>query len=132
MCLLFGNVAILEWVIAFGYTFFLLTFFYDLRMAKGVHRGDLSRRRLINMQEAGVPVAAAVAGHEASVRASSESGPHHNIYPDGYSGGHSHDFHGGTYPNSVRTNGTAVSYAQQPPFASNGRGANTYAVNGYA
>ncbi|EMD31336.1 hypothetical protein CERSUDRAFT_89211 [Gelatoporia subvermispora B] len=45
--------AILEWVIAFGYTFFLLTFVYDLRMAKGVHKGELSRQRLLAMRQSG-------------------------------------------------------------------------------
>ncbi|KAH9949962.1 Frag1/DRAM/Sfk1 family-domain-containing protein [Amylocystis lapponica] len=45
--------AILEWVIAFGYTFYLLTFFYDLRMARGVHKGELSEQRLLSMQQNG-------------------------------------------------------------------------------
>ena len=31
--------AIIEWVIAFGYTFYLLTFYYDLRLSRGVHKG---------------------------------------------------------------------------------------------
>ncbi|KZT21674.1 hypothetical protein NEOLEDRAFT_1040832, partial [Neolentinus lepideus HHB14362 ss-1] len=39
--------AILEWTIAFGYTFFLLTFVYDLHMSKGMHKGELSRDRLM-------------------------------------------------------------------------------------
>jgi len=56
--------AVLEWTIAFGYTFYLLTFFYDLRMAKGVHRGDLSKGRLRDMQERGVPISAMTQGHE--------------------------------------------------------------------
>jgi len=43
--------AVLEWVIAFGYTFYLLTFFYDLRMARGVRKGELSRQRLLDMQQ---------------------------------------------------------------------------------
>jgi hypothetical protein len=34
---------VLEWVIAFGFTFYLLTFFYDLHMAKGVEKGLLSK-----------------------------------------------------------------------------------------
>jgi len=45
--------AILEWVIAFGYTFYLLTFCYDLHMAKGVHKGELSRQRLLAMRQSG-------------------------------------------------------------------------------
>jgi len=31
--------AVLEWAISFGYVFFLLTFYYDLRQAKGAYRG---------------------------------------------------------------------------------------------
>ncbi|KAL9714297.1 hypothetical protein Ac2012v2_002610 [Leucoagaricus gongylophorus] len=38
--------AVLEWVIAFGFTFYLLTFFYDLRLSKGVADGELKRERL--------------------------------------------------------------------------------------
>ncbi|KAH9945367.1 Frag1/DRAM/Sfk1 [Epithele typhae] len=45
--------AVLEWTIAFGFTFFLLTFFWDLRMAKGVHQGELSRQRLLRMRQTG-------------------------------------------------------------------------------
>jgi amino acid transporter len=43
--------AVLEWVIAFGYTLYLLTFVYDLRLAKGRHRGELSRDRLLAAQQ---------------------------------------------------------------------------------
>lgn len=61
-------------------------------MSKGVHRGDLAKARLIDMQQHGVPVTAALPGHEGDydpfARDSIESGPHGNIYPDGYS--HSH------------------------------------------
>ncbi|CAL1716476.1 unnamed protein product [Somion occarium] len=39
--------AVLEWTIAFGFTFYILTFAYDLRMAKGVHRGELTRERFL-------------------------------------------------------------------------------------
>jgi hypothetical protein len=38
---------VLEWTIAFGFTLYLLTFVYDLRLAKGRHRGELSRDRLL-------------------------------------------------------------------------------------
>ncbi|KAF9061404.1 Frag1/DRAM/Sfk1 [Rhodocollybia butyracea] len=38
--------AVLEWTIAFGYTFYLLTFYYDLRQSKGVHKGELNADRL--------------------------------------------------------------------------------------
>jgi hypothetical protein len=34
---------VLEWVISFGFTFYLLTFFYDLRLSKGVEKGALSK-----------------------------------------------------------------------------------------
>ncbi|KAF4596372.1 hypothetical protein EYR40_007940 [Pleurotus pulmonarius] len=44
---------VLEWTIAFGFTFYLLTFFYDLRMSKGVGKGELT---------------AAYSGHELSSR----------------------------------------------------------------
>ncbi|CCM04243.1 uncharacterized protein FIBRA_06410 [Fibroporia radiculosa] len=45
--------AVFEWVIAFGYTFFLLTFFYDLRMSRGVQKGELSEQRLLAMRQSG-------------------------------------------------------------------------------
>jgi hypothetical protein len=44
---------ILEWVIAFGFVFYLLTFYFDLRMSKGMHKGDLSKERLTAMQHNG-------------------------------------------------------------------------------
>ncbi|KII89796.1 hypothetical protein PLICRDRAFT_174631 [Plicaturopsis crispa FD-325 SS-3] len=37
--------ACLEWAIALGFTFYLCTFAYDLRLAKGVPRGELRRER---------------------------------------------------------------------------------------
>ncbi|KAF9468163.1 Frag1/DRAM/Sfk1 [Collybia nuda] len=39
--------AILEWIIAFGFTLYLLTFFYDLKQAKSMHKGQLSRETMI-------------------------------------------------------------------------------------
>lgn len=54
----------LEWTIAFGYTFYLLTFFYDLRMAKGVHRGQLAPEQIREAQMQGMPVSTMAAGHE--------------------------------------------------------------------
>ncbi|KAF9475103.1 hypothetical protein BDN70DRAFT_865353 [Pholiota conissans] len=36
--------AVFEWVIAFGFTFYLLTFWYDLRMSKNVPKGELKSR----------------------------------------------------------------------------------------
>jgi len=44
---------ILEWVIGFGFVFYLLTFYFDLRMSKGVQKGDLSKERLTAMQRDG-------------------------------------------------------------------------------
>ncbi|KAJ3505479.1 hypothetical protein NLJ89_g7392 [Agrocybe chaxingu] len=38
--------AILEWTIAFGFTFYLLTFYYDLRLSKNVEKGTLTSQRL--------------------------------------------------------------------------------------
>jgi len=38
--------AILEWTIALGFTFYLLTFTYDLRMSKGVRKGELSKEKM--------------------------------------------------------------------------------------
>ena len=32
-----------EWIIAIGYTFYLLTFWYDLRPSKGVNKGDTEK-----------------------------------------------------------------------------------------
>lgn len=56
---LFNNVdvgGILEWCIAFGFTLYLLTFHFDLRQSKGVHKGELrpeniSRRRAWSMRQ---------------------------------------------------------------------------------
>ncbi|KAI0090152.1 Frag1/DRAM/Sfk1 family-domain-containing protein [Irpex rosettiformis] len=56
--------AILEWIIAFGYTFYLLTFFLDLRMAKGVHRGQFKRSEIKQAKMQGVPVSVMAARHE--------------------------------------------------------------------
>ncbi|THH21269.1 hypothetical protein EW146_g235 [Bondarzewia mesenterica] len=38
--------AILEWIIAFGFTFYLLSFAYDLRLSKNRHNGEFSKERL--------------------------------------------------------------------------------------
>ena len=32
--------AILEWTISFGYTFYLLTFWWDMRQSKGIESGE--------------------------------------------------------------------------------------------
>jgi len=53
--------AILEWTIAFGYTLFLLTFFYDLRQAKGAHKGQYgTERSRINGYGPGYPMRSTV------------------------------------------------------------------------
>ncbi|KAH9829303.1 uncharacterized protein C8Q71DRAFT_863375 [Rhodofomes roseus] len=39
--------AVIEWVIAFGYTFYLLMFYYDLRMSHGMHKSAYSDRELL-------------------------------------------------------------------------------------
>ncbi|KIM84311.1 hypothetical protein PILCRDRAFT_818651 [Piloderma croceum F 1598] len=44
---------ILEWIIGFGFVFYLLTFYFDLRMSKGMHKGDLSKERLTALQDDG-------------------------------------------------------------------------------
>ncbi|EIW84028.1 hypothetical protein CONPUDRAFT_119590 [Coniophora puteana RWD-64-598 SS2] len=44
---------VIEWIIAFGYTFYLLTFYYDLRMAKGVEKGQL--KKSMDVEEAVSP-----------------------------------------------------------------------------
>ncbi|KAK0440393.1 Frag1/DRAM/Sfk1 [Desarmillaria tabescens] len=38
--------AILEWIVAFGFTLYLLTFVFDLRQSKGVQRRQLSAENL--------------------------------------------------------------------------------------
>ncbi|KAJ7039622.1 Frag1/DRAM/Sfk1 [Mycena alexandri] len=42
--------AVLEWTISLGFTFYLLTFYYDLRQAKGVHKGELNAQTLQNQR----------------------------------------------------------------------------------
>ncbi|KAH7928054.1 hypothetical protein BV22DRAFT_226996 [Leucogyrophana mollusca] len=67
--------AILEWVISFGYTLYLLTFYYDLRMAKGVHKGQLNKEALI---ENGV-VAASYDGIAPASTTGAGAGTTHNV-----------------------------------------------------
>ena len=119
----FNRLAVLEWTIAFGYTFYLLTFAYDLRMAKGVHRGQFSRSRLLDMKHRGIPISAAAAGHEGD-HASARSGPYANVYPDGYSGGH--------YAHSTTTNGTVGTANGYPVSVRNGNDRGAYNTRGYA
>lgn len=120
-------------------------------MAKGVHKGDLARERLVDMQERGVPVGAVLAGREgdtlghnpntfdndAEARPSNESAPQWNVYPDGYTGGHAR---GGSVNTSNGTAGTGEgTMMRSSPLAYAGneremgeRGTGGYAVNGYA
>ncbi|KAJ6570142.1 Frag1/DRAM/Sfk1 [Mycena vulgaris] len=42
--------AVLEWTISLGFTFYLLTFYYDLRQAKGVHKGELNPQAMRNQR----------------------------------------------------------------------------------
>ncbi|KAJ7650720.1 Frag1/DRAM/Sfk1 [Roridomyces roridus] len=42
--------AVLEWTISLGFTFYLLTFYYDLRQAKGVRKGELNPRAMRNQR----------------------------------------------------------------------------------
>jgi len=41
---------VFEWTIAIGYTFYLLTFWYDLRLSKGVNKGDLTLERVRTLE----------------------------------------------------------------------------------
>lgn len=57
--------AVIEWVIAFGYTFYLLTFYYDLRMSRGMRKGAYLDQELLgrqNGQSAGVGTMRQVGG----------------------------------------------------------------------
>lgn len=40
---------VVEWLIAFGFTLYLLTFVYDLRMARVVSGGDVSKERMVEI-----------------------------------------------------------------------------------
>ncbi|KAF8149832.1 Frag1/DRAM/Sfk1 [Crassisporium funariophilum] len=40
--------AVIEWVIAFGFTFYLLTFYYDLRQSKNIQKGELTSLTMQN------------------------------------------------------------------------------------
>ncbi|KAJ6630968.1 Frag1/DRAM/Sfk1 family-domain-containing protein [Mycena sp. CBHHK59/15] len=44
--------AILEWTISLGFTFYLLTFYYDLRQAKGVQKGELTPETMRHQRRA--------------------------------------------------------------------------------
>ncbi|KIL67468.1 hypothetical protein M378DRAFT_185555 [Amanita muscaria Koide BX008] len=40
--------AVIEWVIGFGFTFYIITLFFDLRVSKGKQRGELSKPRFLS------------------------------------------------------------------------------------
>ena len=42
--------AVFEWIIAIGYSFYLLTFWHDLRLSKGVNEGDLTPEKVSALQ----------------------------------------------------------------------------------
>jgi hypothetical protein len=46
----FNAGAILEWTISLGFTFYLLTFYFDLRQAKGVQKGQLNAQTMQNQR----------------------------------------------------------------------------------
>jgi len=46
----FNAGAILEWTISLGFTFYLLTFYFDLRQAKGVQKGELNPQTMQNQR----------------------------------------------------------------------------------
>lgn len=48
---IFCVTGIFEWIIAFGYTFYLLSFAYDLRLSKGAHAGQFSHEQLMLERE---------------------------------------------------------------------------------
>lgn len=48
-----SRIGVLEWVIAFGFILYLLTFYFDLRMSKGMQKGDLNKEKLVAMQNNG-------------------------------------------------------------------------------
>jgi hypothetical protein len=42
--------AVLEWTISLGFTFYLFTFYFDLRQAKGVQKGELNPQAMANQR----------------------------------------------------------------------------------
>ncbi|KAI0661619.1 Frag1/DRAM/Sfk1 family-domain-containing protein [Cubamyces menziesii] len=91
--------AVLEWTIAFGFTFYILTFFFDLRMAKGVHKGELSRQRLLAMRERGQGLTA-----DLEVNAAGDRG-HENGLANTLANGHANGAVTNGYPTDTAANG---------------------------
>ena len=125
---LFVSTAVVEWTIAFGYTFYLLTFFWDLRMSKGVHRGELSPQRLLAMKQNGQNVTAIREANEAG-GGNLPSGMNQPVH------GHPHGtaVQAGPANMAQASNGHAT-YGQgyhTPAYPANGRAANM-ASAGYA
>ena len=71
--------AVIEWVIAFGYTFYLLTFFYDLRMSRGMRKGASFDQGLLGR---GSVESAGTAGTMRQVGGPASGG--NRVYADGY------------------------------------------------
>ncbi|KAI0714304.1 Frag1/DRAM/Sfk1 family-domain-containing protein [Cerioporus squamosus] len=111
--------AVVEWTIAFGFTFYMLTFFWDLRMSKGVHRGELSRQRLLAMKQNGQNVT--------TIREANEAGG--GDLPAGM------NLPGQGYPHGVAASNGNATMAQggngHAPY-SQGYPASTYPANGRA
>ncbi|TFK94035.1 hypothetical protein K466DRAFT_510385 [Polyporus arcularius HHB13444] len=101
--------AVVEWTIAFGFTFYLLTFFWDLRMSKGVHRGELSRTRILAMKQNGQNVTAILEANEAGggdlpagMNQPAQGYPHGAVESNGHAnGGNGHATYGQGYPTST-------------------------------
>ncbi len=116
----FALTAVVEWTIAFGFTFYLLTFFWDLRMSKGVHRGELSRPRILAMKQNGQNVTAIREANEAGggdlpagMNQPAQGYPHGAVGSDGHAnGGNGYATYGQGYPTSTHpANGGAANEA---------------------
>ncbi|EIW57442.1 uncharacterized protein TRAVEDRAFT_169230 [Trametes versicolor FP-101664 SS1] len=120
--------AILEWTISFGFTFYLLTFFFDLRMSKGVHKGELSRERLLAMQQNGQSIAAAREANQGD-------GAMPSGHPDqvhGYGNGNGVGTNGYA-PGTAGVNGEAqMSHANGPVTFGSGNAPVVYPANAHA
>ena len=84
-------------------------------MAKGVRKGAFSRKRLLDMEQRGIPISALTAEHEGNP--SADSVPHTNVYPDGYSGANT--YRGGHYAHNTTTT-EAVGTVNGYPVSMNG------------
>ncbi|KAH9838588.1 Frag1/DRAM/Sfk1 family-domain-containing protein [Rhodofomes roseus] len=105
--------AVIEWVIAFGYTFYLLTFYYDLRMSRGMRKGAYFDRELLgrrSVESGGTAGTMRQVGGPAYGNGSVAGNGYANGYGDGNGNGNAH-------------------YGGQGPYgAQNARGANVEPV----